>query len=210
MEFWKDNERRSRFLVVLALAIYSLLLGITIGAAPTSWPGNFESLDAMEFWIHRYQTLLGAAFVILTIVVGLDQIRESRRQHEQSARLAFLPELSALNHAEMLARRIEKESTWVASFLTSWVGKQPDPTDNEIEALATALDSTVAPHLRTLGDAIAGKKIPKPTGGALDALIMKAMPLQNEFDADKAYAARNLLAAIEARRGLLRLFITGI
>lgn len=202
LDFWKDNERRSGFLVILAIAFYSLLLGITIGA-------SLEGAFSVDYWLHRYQTLLGAAFVILTIAVGVSQIRESRRQHEQSARLAFLPELTALDRAEMLARSIVTESTWVSNFLTSWVGRQPDPTGNEIETLASALGPTVAPQLRMLGDAIAGKKIPKPTGGVLNDLI-KVMPLQNHADADKAYAARKLLAAIEARRGFLRLFITGI
>ncbi|QWK80047.1 hypothetical protein [Ochrobactrum sp. BTU1] len=163
--------------------------------------------------MYRYQTLIGSLFVLVPVAFAIEQLKETRRQHEQSARLPFLSELSAMNHAQAIALRYV-ESGWATKILQSYMGKQPEPTQAEIDALALALDPTSAYALRLLGDAIAGKTIPKPTGGTFvniaQSLAASFGPLETPEDANKRFAAEKLKNAIDARRSFLRLFITGI
>jgi len=204
---------RSGGVLTIALVIYTFILASVFGSLWGLKPS--ESLEVphgiFEYWIHRYQTLIGAAFVIFTVAIAADQVRESRRQHEQSMRLSFMPEISSLNHAESLAKRCVKDSSYISKVIQSWVGKDPLPTKEELNAIIVQVDPTVAAAVRTLGNALAGEKIPQRTKGAFDSLFPTNIDhLLNKKDVDVSYAANCLLRAIEERRVFLRLFVPGV
>src|SRR5690554_2671182 len=105
MNIFPLTGERSSALVMIALVIYAFILASVLGSLWGVHPSTDLNVPhgLYEYWINRYQTLIGSGFAILAVAVAVGQINESRRQHAATVKLSFRDELEALQVASEVA-----------------------------------------------------------------------------------------------------------
>ncbi|WP_077961656.1 hypothetical protein [Ensifer adhaerens] len=98
----------SNIVFMIALGLFSFVLGITHGAAV--WSVGVEQsapFGRVEFWLNRYQTLIAGGIALLTLYGVVHQLRQSERQHKENIYRQLEPELYGLYDAFRAAKGVE-------------------------------------------------------------------------------------------------------
>jgi hypothetical protein len=188
----------------MALVIYTFILASVLGSIWGTKPNeNIEAPHgAYDYWIERYQTLIGSGFVIFAVAVAVGQVNESRRQHAATMKLNFRDELEGLQVATEIANSYRHGGLY--DFILG--SGRRKISANDIEAVAKSKSPHIIDAFHVLSSVVNdGTKYPEDGGnrGLLDWVI-EGHPLMGD---DKARAARDLAKAINERKDFLRQFM---
>lgn len=110
VENWGFGGARSDFIVVVAIAIYCLLVGVILGDMATSGACRFNVWSCAPGWIKDYQALIASFSVVFTVIVAKQQLDANRNQHVLTIKRSFKKEVESIDYIAYFSRGLTTRS----------------------------------------------------------------------------------------------------